>query len=49
MILPDEKIEEGIYSKKSRDKLVKDGEITNEEAGFMEGYESDEIDEVRED
>jgi hypothetical protein len=47
MKLPEEDIENNVYSKKARSKLVDNGELSNEEAGFMEGYdlEEEEIDE----
>jgi hypothetical protein len=34
----DEDIDESVYSKKNRAKLVEDGEMSYEEEGFMEGY-----------
>jgi hypothetical protein len=35
----EEDLEENVYSKKTRAKLVEDGEMSNEEEGFMEGYD----------
>ena len=32
-------IEKGFYSKKTRERLVEEGALSNEEAGFMQGYE----------
>ncbi len=32
-------VEENIYSKKARARLLEDGEMSNEEEGFMEGYD----------
>lgn len=32
-------IEESFYSKKTRERLVEEEALTNEEAGFMQGYE----------
>ena len=32
-------IERGFYSKKTRERLVEEGAMSNEEAGFMQGYE----------
>jgi len=34
--------EKNVYSKKARDELVENDEISAEEEGFMAGYESDE-------
>ena len=42
MKLLEEEIDDTVYSKKARSRLVEDGEITNEEAGFMEGYDENE-------
>ena len=46
MILPDERVEENgreveenIYSKKARARLLENGEMSYEEEGFMEGYD----------
>jgi len=36
--------EKNVYKKSSRDELVENDEISAEEAGFMEGYESEEDD-----
>ena len=47
MILPDEMVEESmletdsVYSKKARARLLENGEMSNEEEGFMEGYSED--------
>jgi len=38
----EDSLEENVYSKKIRAKLVEDGEISNEEEGFMEGYDFEE-------
>ncbi len=37
-----EEKEKNVYSKKARDELVENDEISAEEEGFMAGYESDE-------
>ena len=34
------RFEEGFYSKKARERLVEQDALSNEEAGFMEGYEN---------
>ena len=34
-------LEEGFYSKKARERLVEEDALSNEEAGFMQGYEED--------
>ncbi len=34
------RFEEGFYSKKTRERLVEQDALSNEEAGFMEGYEN---------
>jgi hypothetical protein len=49
MILPDktveedleyfEEVEENVYSKKARARLLENGELSNEEEAFMEGYD----------
>ena len=41
-----EKEEETVYNKESREELVESGEMSPEEAGFMQGYE--EADEEKE-
>ena len=35
----EEDIEENVYSKKARMRLLEDGELSNEEEAFMEGYD----------
>ncbi len=35
-------IEHGFYSKKYRERLIEQDALSNEEAGFMHGYESGE-------
>ena len=35
----EEDIEENVYSKKARTRLIENGELSNEEEGFMEGYD----------
>ena len=37
--ITEEQLEENIYSKKIRAQLVENDEISNEEEGFMEGYD----------
>lgn len=41
--------EETIYDEEGRQELVDDGEITSEEAGFMQGYESADEEEEKDD
>ncbi len=38
-VILEEKPEESIYSEDIREDLVESGEITPEEAGFMQGYD----------
>ncbi|MAE42821.1 hypothetical protein CMO93_03545 [Candidatus Woesearchaeota archaeon] len=42
----EEKDKESVYDEEGREKLVEDGEMSPEEAGFMKGY--DEADEEKE-
>ena len=35
----EEDLEENVYSKKARARLLEDGEMSNEEEAFMEGYD----------
>ena len=35
----EEKEEDSVYDKEGREKLVEEGEMSPEEAGFMKGYE----------
>ncbi len=37
----EEDLEENVYSKKARARLLEDGELSNEEEAFMEGYDSE--------
>ena len=46
----EEKEEDSVYDKKGREELVDSGEMSPEEAGFMQGYEkADEEKEKKED
>jgi hypothetical protein len=37
----EEDLEENVYSKKARARLLENDELSNEEEGFMEGYDSE--------
>jgi len=39
MVEEEEKEEDSVYDKEGREKLVEEGEMSPEEAGFMKGYE----------
>jgi len=43
-----EEKEETIYDEEGREELVEDGEISPEEAGFMQGYDSADEEEKKE-
>jgi len=39
MVKEEEKKEDSVYDEEGREKLVEEGEMSSEEAGFMKGYE----------
>jgi len=39
MAKEEEKKEDSVYDEEGREKLVEEGEMSSEEAGFMKGYE----------
>ena len=44
----EEKKEDSVYDEEGREKLVEEGEISPEEAGFMKGYEEANKEKIKE-